>query len=151
MDRNRDGVVTIDEFIDTCQKVNPTHLTARCRHPTRLSYMRFILWTGWKHNGFHAALWERHLVHVDQWCCIVLPAASMGLKFLQSILSSSNSFDIFQYDWQHFLFFSNKSQRNVWNSPNHLKKECGMAVLSWHSRICDTSSLSDEHECFPSI
>lgn len=23
MDRNRDGVVTIDEFIETCQKVNP--------------------------------------------------------------------------------------------------------------------------------
>lgn len=59
MDRNRDGVVTIDEFIETCQKV--TNYLA-VLWPVSLSHMRVPFRTGWKYNGLHAALRERHLI-----------------------------------------------------------------------------------------
>lgn len=45
MDRNRDGVVTMDEFIDTCQKVNPQYQSAHaalCITPR----WRFVFVTG---------------------------------------------------------------------------------------------------------
>lgn len=77
MDRNRDGVVTIDEFIETCQKVIRSSNWTETQFPESMhlfSCIFFLLFTGWKYNGFHAALWKRHLVSVE----------GRGSVFLQS-------------------------------------------------------------------
>lgn len=40
MDRNRDGVVTIDEFIETCQKVKASSHRQVLPHGERSEFMR---------------------------------------------------------------------------------------------------------------
>lgn len=62
MDRNRDGVVTIDEFIETCQKVRSCLADLPLSSFTWPSHMRALSGTGWKYNGLHAALRECHLI-----------------------------------------------------------------------------------------
>ena len=68
MDRNKDGVVTIEEFIESCQKVN-------VRTWMYMSVTRFdglipaispFLSTGWEHHAVHAAVWQRYLKELEQ-------------------------------------------------------------------------------------
>lgn len=74
MDRNRDGMVTVEEFIETCQKVK-----SRPSSPGPPGFAQtwpgvyFMLRAGWKYNVFHAALWARHLESTG-----VCDAASSG-------------------------------------------------------------------------
>lgn len=137
MDRNRDGVVTIDEFIETCQKVNS--LTAwqplwrgECDSVTlsrSLSYICAISWTGWKYNGLHAALWERHLVRVLLQCCTVLPAGAWHCwsnpPEKLDHLKKKHIYNIFMQTGTCVLFLlsSRSMQKIVQSSQNYLKKE----------------------------
>lgn len=70
--------------------------------------------TGWKYNGFHAALWERHLDSVDGLRSGMLHSASscklLGLKQLQSSLEKGKNW-VMQHIWhiliqsgEHFYF-----------------------------------------------
>lgn len=42
--------------------INIISLPIFCAHMTHLSCICSMIWTGWKYYGFHAALWECHLV-----------------------------------------------------------------------------------------
>lgn len=49
-------------IIITLISISITSLSVFCAHVTHLSCICSMIWTGWKHYGFHAALWECHLV-----------------------------------------------------------------------------------------
>lgn len=59
MDKNKDGVVTIDEFIDCCQNVKQPSRIGRRR--LGLSVTLFFVSTGWKHHEIDAPVWKRSL------------------------------------------------------------------------------------------
>lgn len=63
MDKNKDGVVTIDEFIDCCQNVSwmRRDICSRYRRHLRASSPLLTvvsLSTGWKHHAIDAPLWK---------------------------------------------------------------------------------------------
>lgn len=73
MDKNKDGVVTIDEFIDCCQNVSwispPSLLHGRSWHTFSFSLRLFSLslYTGWKHHAINAPLWKCSLTFGWLW------------------------------------------------------------------------------------
>lgn len=73
MDKNKDGVVTIDEFIDCCQNVSWVlrHICSQCCWHTHtrciFSLHCVFVSTGWKHHAINASLWKRSLTWDWAW------------------------------------------------------------------------------------
>lgn len=68
MDSNSDGVVTIEEFLDTCQKVTsdkPSELHLSCWN-NRFIFSVYFLPPGWEHHALHAHVWRCDLSSVGR-------------------------------------------------------------------------------------
>lgn len=171
MDRNRDGVVTIDEFIETCQRViqssNWTYTWCIFVHKQHnVSCICFLLSTGWEYNGFHAALWERHLVSVEGRGPGMLHSAS-GPQITSPILKRKektvlcNTFDILIQIGGHYCFSCrNVLCREMWRIHQitgrrnvSLHEDFIFAhdqtswawVLAHHLKACDAKHIEHKH------
>lgn len=72
MDKNKDGVVTIDEFIDCCQNVRPIpqNISSHCCWHSLSTAHRIVSYfvsSGWKHHAIDAPLWKRSLIFGWLW------------------------------------------------------------------------------------
>jgi len=116
----------------------------------------FFFSTGWKYNGFHAALWERDLISVEQHGPITLHSISSlkvqnprNVIHLQKEISGHATHRTHaNINWQTLLYFQSNSsmQRNMQDPPNHMKKKSFFAwtFCYWYMKeIWKTSSLPD--------